>query len=383
MSTYPLSKKIGILGGGQLGKMLCEAASPMDLNTHVLDKDWSFPAATIAKHFVSGDFKNAEDVFNFGKDLDCVTIEIESVSTEGLRRLAEHGVKTYPGAEQLEIIKDKGKQNEFYHQIGLPSPEFHFFDSKSEILSAIKEGILSFPFVQKLRTEGYDGRGVELIHSEQDLPQLLEGSCITEQLIHIKKELAVIAARNASGEIKTYDPVEMVFKPKANLVEFLQAPAKISDAIAHETQRMASKIIRELDMVGILAIEFFLDHEDRIYVNEAAPRPHNSGHHTIEACFCSQYEQLLRCILDLPLGSTRLRSPGVMLNILGAEGHTGPAVTRGAEEVLKEEGTFIHLYGKKETRPNRKMGHLTVIRDDIDDAVAVARKVKDKISITT
>lgn len=379
----PLSKKLGILGGGQLGKMLCEAASPWHLQTSVLDRDREFPAAKISHSFTAGDFKDEGDVFAFGKALDVATIEIESVSSEGLKKLENAGVKTYPNARQLNIIKDKGLQNQFYTDHGFPTAKYVFADSKQAILDLIGKGELQYPFVQKLRTEGYDGRGVEVIHSTEETNQLLEGACIIEELVPIEMELAVIAARNEAGEVSSYDVVEMVFKPKANLVEYLKCPASVSSDIAQKAKNIAEDIISKLEMVGILAVEFFLSKVGQLYVNEAAPRPHNSGHHTIEACVCSQYEQLLRCILGLPLGSTKLKSPAVMVNLLGAEGYQGTAKVKGLEDALKTEGAYIHLYGKKDTRPNRKMGHATILDEDIDRAIEKAKYIQSKIIIRT
>lgn len=377
----PLNKKLGILGGGQLGKMLCESASPWHINTSVLDKDGSFPAAKICHHFTPGDFKSETDVAAFGGNLDVVTIEIESVSEKGLQKLAEKGVATYPNARQLSIIKDKGLQNQFYTENGFPTPGYHFVNSKKEILDQLKEGKLDYPFVQKLRTEGYDGRGVSVIRSESDNDKILEGKSIIEDLVPIEKELAVIAARDQEGKVSSYDVVEMVFKPEANLVEYLRCPAQITEDIAEKARNIAESIITALDMRGILAIEFFLTKNGELLVNEVAPRPHNSGHHTIEACYCSQYEQLLRCILGLPLGSTQLKSPAVMVNLLGAEGYHGKVQIEGLEEALQVEGAYIHLYGKTETRPNRKMGHVTVIDRDIEKAVKKAKQIQSTIII--
>lgn len=379
----PLSKKLGILGGGQLGKMLCEAASPWHIQTYVLDQSKDFPATKISHSFTAGNFKEEEDVYQFAKELDVATIEIESVSSEGLRKLENAGIKTYPTGNQLDIIKDKGLQNNFYKEHGFPCARYFFAENKSEIIDKLEKRELQFPFVQKLRTEGYDGRGVSIIHSKHEIDELLEGPSIVEELVDIDKELAVIAARNEKGEVSSYDAVEMVFKPKANLVDYLKCPASVSQSIAEKAKSIAEDIISKLEMTGILAVEFFLSKEGKLFVNEAAPRPHNSGHHTIEACYCSQYEQLLRCVLGLPLGSTKLKSPAVMVNLLGAEGHNGPAKVEGLEEALKTEGAYVHLYGKTETRPNRKMGHATVIDEDIDEAIRKAKDIQSKIIFKT
>jgi 5-(carboxyamino)imidazole ribonucleotide synthase len=381
--SYTLEGRIGILGGGQLGKMLCQAASPWHLDTYLMDANRKYPAAFIPHHFVEGDIKDTEDVVNFGRHLNYLTIEIESVSVEGLRKLEEKGVKTFPSAATLALIKDKALQNQFYEQNDIPSPAFSMYETLSDLKKEIHNGTLKYPFVQKLRTDGYDGRGVAIIKSAEDISQLLDGPSIVETAIDINKELAVVVARNSNGEVKTYDPVEMVFHPTANLVEYLQSPAQVEPEVIDQMREISKQIIQSLDHCGILAIEFFLDKKDKLWVNEMAPRPHNSGHHTIEACTCSQYEQLIRAIMNLPLGSTELNLPAVMINLLGADGHQGAPKIEGLEKILKTKGAHLHWYGKKQTRPFRKMGHITITADTLDSARKIAKELQQQVKIVT
>lgn len=376
-----LQGRFGILGGGQLGKMLCQAASAWHVDTYLMESNIKCPAVHIPHHFVEGDIKQAEDVIDFGKHLDFLTIEIENVSIEGLQSLEEKGVKVYPTAKTLNLIKDKATQNAFYEEQGIASPSYTEYEDIASIRKAISNSDISYPFVQKLRTEGYDGRGVQIIRSEEELTNLMQGKSIVEDAIDIKKELAMVVARSESGEIKTYDPVEMVFHPEANLVEFLQSPAEIDKKINTEMISISEQIISALEHCGILAIEFFLDEEDKLWVNEMAPRPHNSGHHTIEACPCSQYEQLIRAVMNLPLGDTKLQQAAVMINLLGEEDHQGVPVIEGLEEVLQTPGAHLHWYGKKQTRPHRKMGHITCIAENLEDARKQANRLRQIVKV--
>jgi len=376
-----LQGRFGILGGGQLGKMLCQAASSWHVDTFLMESTIKCPAAFIPHHFVEGDITKMEDVVDFGKHLDFLTIEIENVSIEGLKALEEKGVNVYPTAKTLNLIKDKAIQNDFYEEQEIASPPYKKYEDIASIREAISNAEIAFPFVQKLRTDGYDGRGVQIIRSKEDLNKLLTGKSIVEEAIDIKKELAMVVARSKKGEIKTYDPVEMVFHPEANLVEFLQSPAEISQSITKEMVSISEKIISALGHSGILAIEFFLDNEEKLWVNEMAPRPHNSGHHTIEACSCSQYEQLIRAILNLPLGDTELNKAAVMINLLGEEGYQGVPVIEGLEEVMQTPGAHLHWYGKKQTRPHRKMGHITCTADKLEEARKKANRLRQIVKV--
>ncbi|NBB88681.1 MAG: 5-(carboxyamino)imidazole ribonucleotide synthase [Bacteroidetes bacterium] len=372
-----LEGRFGILGGGQLGKMLCQAASAWHIDTYVMESNSNCPAGHMAHHFVKGDITKAEDVLDFGRHLDFLTIEIENVSVEGLQLLEEKGVKVYPSARTLSIIKDKAKQNSFYNEQGIPSPEYKTFSDAGEIRKAVSNEELPIPFVQKLRTEGYDGRGVHIVNSQEDMSGLLDGLSIVETAIEIDKELAMIVARNPEGEIKTYDAVEMVFHPEANLVEYLQAPASIAERISEKMEEISITIIEALDHCGILAIEFFLDKKNTLWVNEMAPRPHNSGHHTIEACECSQYEQLVRSVMNLPLGDSSIKRPAVMINLLGEAHFRGVPIIEGLDEILNMPDAHLHWYGKKQTRPHRKMGHISCTGNTLEEAKEKALVLKE------
>lgn len=374
--------KIGILGGGQLGKMLNYTANQWDLPLAFLDKDPSFPAGLGAHTFHKGDFKNYEDVIQFGKNMKVLGIEIEHVNLEALYDLEKQGVKVHPRPAMLEIIKDKYLQNQFFLTHNLPTIQFEKYDTKNELIEAVQEKKLSIPFVQKSRSEGYDGRGIHIVKEDKDLDHLLEVPSIAEEMADIKKELAVIVARNANGEIVTYDPVEMVFNDQ-NMLDYLYAPADIPSIIRDEVDQIARKTMEAFSISGLLAIEFFWTKTDEILINEVAPRPHNSGHHTIENAVTSQFEQHLRGLLNLPLGSTELIQPAAMLNILGAPGHVGPPFYSGLEKVMSMDNVHLHLYGKPETRPHRKMGHATVCGSSRDEIVDKIEILKSTLKVIT
>lgn len=374
--------RIGILGGGQLGKMLAQAASPWDIHLRILDPTPGAPAAHLCQHFVVGDFRDYQTVLDFARDCDVITIEIEQVNADALAQLEEEGKLVIPSASALKIIQDKGLQKQHYEAHGLPTSDYTLYDDADALRAAVASGQRSLPFVQKARTDGYDGRGVHVVRTHADLEELLPGPCLAEEAVDIDKELAVIAARNPSGEVVCFPAVEMTFHPTANLVEFLLAPARITPEQAAEAEELARRTIESFPVCGLLAVEFFLNTEGNILINEVAPRPHNSGHHSIEANITSQYQQHLRCALDLPLGSTATRCPGVMMNLLGEPDASGPVVYEGADEAMAIEGVFVHLYGKHETRPFRKMGHVTVIDDELEQAIVKARKVQETLKVT-
>lgn len=374
-------KIIGICGGGQLGKMLCEAASAWDWKTAVLDQSPDDPAARLAYKFVQGDFTKYEDVLSFGKQVDVLTIEIEKVNLEALVELEKMGKIVHPSPRALAIIKDKALQKQFFIDQGLPTVPQELFDKKDDVLKAIESGFLQIPFVQKLRTDGYDGRGVAIIRTEEDLPLLLEGLCLVEPLVEIEAEVAVIAARNVNGEIKTFPPVAMAFHPEANLVEYLYCPSGLGPALELEATQIAQAAIEALDICGLLAVEMFLTAEGDWLINEVAPRPHNSGHHTIECCNVSQFQQHLLAICNLPLIDPQLQLPGVMVNLLGEEGFEGPVKYMGIEQALRLGSVYVHLYGKKTTKPFRKMGHITVANRSVSQAIRTANFLKDHIKV--
>lgn len=373
--------KLGIIAGGQLGKMLIQEASKWDIITYVLDNDDNCPAGSVASHYVKGNHLDYHDVYQFGKKVDVLTFEIENINIEALKQLKNDGLKVIPDPEILELIQDKGLQKEFFLRNNIPSATFKTYTSSEDIINEIDTGLLQYPFVQKLRKGGYDGRGVSVIRDENDSKKLFKEPSLVEQCIDIQKEISVIVARNQKGAIKCYPVVEMLFDPKANLVDKLICPASINSEQSEKAIRYASQIIEMLNMEGILAVEFFIDLHGNIFVNEIAPRTHNSGHHTIESIITSQFEQHLRAILNLPLGSTKTKLPSVMINILGSEGFDGPVVYEGLTESMAIEGVKIHLYGKKITKPYRKMGHITILSSTLEDALNKAEQVKKLIKV--
>jgi len=380
---FSTTKKIGILGGGQLGKMLGIAAASLDLKVYCLDPNPEAPAAPVMVACTQGDFNSYDDVMAFGQDKDILTIEIEHVSTDALRDLEKMGKTVHPSPRALDIIKDKGLQKTFYQENSIPSAPFELFENEKAVKKAIQSGAWTLPLVQKTRTAGYDGKGVSILRTTADLEtKLLPGPCLLEVLAPIETEIAVIAARNASGEVVIFPAVEMDFHPEANLVEFLLCPARISPLVEAEAEALAERVISALDVCGLLAVEMFWTQDGQLWVNEVAPRPHNSGHHTIDSAQTSQYEQHLRAICDLPLGSTRPKTPvAIMLNLLGEAGQTGPVHYVGVEECLQLEGVHIHLYGKANTSPFRKMGHVTITSETEADVMKKADFVKKTLKV--
>lgn len=373
--------RLGIIAGGQLAKMLIQEASKWDITTYVLDEDENCPAGSIASHYIKGSQLNFDSVYQFGQLVDVLTFEIENINIEALKKLKSEGQRILPDPEILELIQDKGLQKNFYENNGIPTAHFNTYETTEAILSAIEKGKIHFPFVQKLKKGGYDGRGVEVITKKGDLSKLLSGASVIEEKVQIVKEISVIVARNKRGETRCYPVVEMVFDPAANLVDKLICPSSITPEQSEKALGFASEIIELLDMEGLLAVEFFIDSKGEVIVNEMAPRTHNSGHHTIESIITSQFEQHLRAILNLPLGSTKLKLPSVMINVLGEEGHEGPVIYEGLTESMTIDGVKIHLYGKKITRPYRKMGHVTVLSSSLEGALKKAENVRQLIRV--
>jgi 5-(carboxyamino)imidazole ribonucleotide synthase len=372
-----LNKRLGLLGGGQLGRMVIQEAISYNIDVHVLDGDENAPCKSIATTFQAGSITDYETVLNFGQDKDVITVEIENVNIEALEELEKQGKKVYPQPRVLRIIKDKGLQKQFYVDNGLPTAPFIFIENREDI----RNNKDFLPAANKLRTGGYDGKGVVLIRSKEAISTGFDTSGILEKFIPFQKELSVIVARNEDGETVAYPVVECEFNPELNLVEFLFAPAEITAETERKAKEIAINVINKLDMIGILAVEFFLLESGELLINEIAPRPHNSGHHTIECNYTSQFEQHLRSILNFPLGSTDIILPGVMINLLGEAGYSGPAVYEGMQEAMTQKGVYIHLYGKKETKPFRKMGHVTVALPDLEQAKKNARKLLNEIKI--
>lgn len=372
---------IGILGGGQLGKMLLYETRKYDIRTHVLDPNPQAPCKISCNKFTEGSLMDYDTVYNFGKQVDVLTFEIEAVNVEALETLEKEGKTVYPSAQTLRKIQNKGVQKEFYESNGIPTAQFKRYETKQLLTEAIVRKEHSFPFVWKSCEGGYDGKGVSVIRDDEDLIPLPEVSCIAEEMIPFKNELAVIVVRNPKGDVKTYPVVEMEFHPEANQVEYVICPARIEKTIADKARAVAKKVSKSFEHVGILAVELFQTHNDEILVNEVAPRPHNSGHFSIEGSFTNQFEQHLRAILNLTLGSTKSKVGSVMVNLVGEEGYTGQVYYENIENIMSLNGVTPHIYGKRETRPFRKMGHVTIIDEDINEARRVAEKVKQKIKV--
>lgn len=370
-------KKVGILGGGQLGRMLVQKAIDFNIDLKIIDPDPNAPCKHIVENFVCGDLKDYETVIEFGKDLNVLSIEIEKVNAEALKDLEKSGVKVFPQGNVVELIQDKRKQKEFYSKNNIPSPEYRLINGKDEIIKH-KD---FFPCFYKLGKDGYDGRGVHSIQNESDIVNAFDGPGLLEKTVMMDKEISIIVARNSSGEISTFPAVEMVFHPEANLVDYLLSPADINEETSLKARKIAEDIILKIDMTGILAVEMFLNKDGQILVNEMAPRTHNSGHQSIESNHCSQFEQHLRSIMNWPLGNTDLIIPSAMINLLGEDGYTGDAIYEGLEEVLKIKGLHVHLYGKKLTKPFRKMGHITIADPNRESLIEKVKFVKDNFRI--
>jgi 5-(carboxyamino)imidazole ribonucleotide synthase len=371
------ANKLGVLGGGQLGRMLIQEAVNYNLQVEVIDPDANAPCKAIAHQFTHGSLTDYETILKFGRDHELLTIEIENVNTDALKQLEAEGVKVYPQPDIIALIKNKVDQKSFYKANDIPTAPFEIVQNKFDVARSE----MSRPFVNKLATEGYDGRGVQVIRSAEDLDKAFDAPGLVEAFVDFDREISVIVARNRQGEIRTFPTVELEFHPEANLVEFLHTPAKIKDEIDAKAKLIAIDIIKKLDMVGLLAVEMFVTKTGEVLVNEIAPRTHNSGHHTIESCVTSQFNQHLRAILGLPLGNTSLVKSATMVNLLGEEGHTGPAQYEGLEEVLGLKGVYVHLYGKALTKPFRKMGHVTITGGNRKRLLEKANFVKETLKV--
>jgi len=369
--------KLGVLGGGQLGKMLLAETQKFDIYTSILDNSLDAPCSQICNEFHQGNLLDFDAVYNFGKTVDLLTIEIEHVNIEALLKLEKEGLEIYPQPSVLKTIQHKGKQKDFFVKHHIPTSPHKRFSS----LSDLKNETFTFPFVWKSAQFGYDGTGVKVVKNQNDLNLLDDTECIVENLIPFKNELAVIVARNKNGEVKTYPVVEMEFHPEANQVEYVICPARISNEVAEKARNIALKVAESFQHIGLLAVELFQTEDDKILVNEVAPRTHNSGHYSIEASYTNQFEQHLRSILNLPLGNTNSKLAGIMVNLVGEEGFSGNVVYENMNEILKMDGVTPHIYGKKQTRPFRKMGHVTVVNEDIIKARKIAEKVKNTIRV--
>ncbi|NHA03976.1 5-(carboxyamino)imidazole ribonucleotide synthase [Mucilaginibacter sp. HC2] len=377
MKAFYGDLKLGILGGGQLGRMLIQQAINYNVTIKVLDPDREAPCRKLCDEFTIGSLSDYETVYNFGKNVDMITIEIEKVNVDALEQLEREGVMVYPQSRIIRLIQDKGLQKQFFKENGIPTADFQIISSAQQL----QQSFIPFPYIQKLRKDGYDGKGVYKVVDESYLPGAFKEPSLIEKWIDFEKEIAVIVARNEKGDVSTFPLVEMEFNPQANLVEFLISPSTLPFEILERAEQIAKKIAESLKIVGILAVEMFLDKHGKILVNELAPRPHNSGHQTIEGNVVSQFEQHLRAIFNQPLGDTACLNNAIMVNILGEVGYEGPAIYQGIEKILKTPGVYVHLYGKALTKPFRKMGHVTIVDSDRKKAIEKARFVQQTLKV--
>ncbi|MEP6512873.1 MAG: 5-(carboxyamino)imidazole ribonucleotide synthase [Parafilimonas sp.] len=369
--------KVGILGGGQLGRMLLQASANYIVETYVLENDAECSAAHLCHHFIKGDIRDFETVYNFGKQLDALTIEIESVNVEALERLEDEGVKVYPNPSAIKIIRNKILQKEFYQQHQIPTSDFIITHNISEL----KKHENFLPAVHKIGEGGYDGRGVQLLKDASEINKGFDAPSVLEKLVRIKKEIALIVAINAQGETAIYPPAEMVVDPVLNLLDYQISPAGISEGVLHKAETIALKLVKAFKTSGLFAVEMFIDENDEVLVNETAPRVHNSGHHTMEANYCSQYDMLWRIMLNYPLGNAKSIMPSCIVNLIGAQGFSGIAKYEGLDKVLKMKNAFVHLYGKKITKPGRKMGHVTILGNERLQLIEDAHKIKRTLRV--
>ena len=381
MNYFSSDFKLGILGGGQLGKMLLAETRKFDIQTYVLDPSNEAPSRIACNHFFQGSLMDFDTVYNFGKQVDVLTFEIELVNIDALEKLEAEGIKVYPSPATLRVIQNKGRQKDFYIKNNLPTSSFSRFENLKALILACLEGKIPLPFVWKSTEFGYDGNGVKVVRTVEDLEMLPDVECIAEEMIAFKNELAVIVVRNPNGAILTYPVVEMEFHPEANQVEYVICPARIDDKVATKARALALNVSEKFNHVGLLAVEMFQTQDDEILINEVAPRPHNSGHYTIEASYTSQFENHLRAILNLPLGNTESKVAGIMVNLVGEEGFSGDVVYKNIEQILEIDGVTPHIYGKRQTRPFRKMGHVTIVNKNMDEARTIAEKVKNTIKV--
>ena len=381
MNYFSSNFKLGILGGGQLGKMLLADTRKFDIQTLVLDPSEEAPSQFGCNAFYKGSLMDFDTVYQFGKMVDLLTIEIENVNLDALDKLEEEGLAVFPSPKTLRMIQNKGKQKDFYVEHNIPTSKHLRFVDLNDLKKSLEKDELEFPFVWKSAQFGYDGNGVKVCRSAIDLVKLPDVECIAEDMIPFKNELAVIVVRSFSGEVKTYPVVEMEFHPEANQVEYVICPARIDEKVALKAIDVALKVSESFNHVGLLAVEMFQTEDDEILVNEVAPRPHNSGHYSIEASYTSQFENHLRAILNLPLGNTSSKVAGIMVNLVGEEGYEGQVVYENIEKIMAIDGVTPHIYGKRETRPFRKMGHVTIVNEDMVEARKVAEEVKNSIRV--
>jgi 5-(carboxyamino)imidazole ribonucleotide synthase len=383
MQYFSTNFKLGILGGGQLGKMMLSECVKFDIYCIVLDPNEDAPCSNLASEFFVGDLMDYDTVLNFGNKADVITIEIENVNADALEKLESLGKKVYPSSSNIKTIQNKGLQKIFYKENNLPTSDFKIYANLKSIKKDLSENKLNFPFVWKSAQFGYDGKGVKIVENKDQIKELPNLECIVEEKIKIQKELSVIVSRNESNQESTYPIVEMEFNQQSNLVERVICPANIPLSIEETAVQIAINLSRSLNHIGLLAIEMFLTQDNKVLINEIAPRPHNSGHHTIECCYTSQFEQHLRSILNLPLGDTSIKIPGIMLNLVGENKVEGDVAYENMEKVMRFTGVTPHIYGKRKSRLNRKMGHITIVNKNIDDAIEMSKEIKKIIKVTT
>jgi len=383
MQYFSTNFKLGILGGGQLGKMLLSECAKFDIHAIVLDPNKKASCSNLASEFFVGDLMDYDTVLNFGKKVDVITIEIENVNADALKELESLGKKVYPSSKNIKTIQNKGLQKLFYKEKNLPTSKFKIYSTIKSVKQDIASNSLTFPFVWKSSQFGYDGKGVKIVENKDELSELPDVECIIEEKIKIKKELSVIVSRNESNQESSFPVVEMDFNPNSNLVERVICPANISMSIEENAINIAKNLSKSLNHIGLLAIEMFLTHDDKILINEIAPRPHNSGHHTIECCFTSQFEQHLRSVLNLPLGDTSIKIPGIMLNLVGENKNEGEVLYENIGMIMKMPGVTPHIYGKRKSRLNRKMGHITIVNKNINDAIEMSKEIRKIIKVTS
>ena len=376
-----MNKKIGIIGGGQLGKMILDETNKIDLEVSILDPNKNSPCKNLTKNFIQGDFNDFDTVLNFGLAHDIISYEIEHINVDALDELVSKGIEVQPSPEILRIIQDKNLQKSFFKENNFPTSDFSYFNSKNDLLNSFKKSNLSFPCVWKKTKFGYDGFGVKILNTKNDFYKLPDAEMIIEDLIEFKKELSVIVAVNKKGDIKAYETVEMEFNPDSNQVEFVISPANISENINRNAKKIAYELAKKINLIGLLAVEMFLTNDDKILINEIAPRPHNSGHFSIDACPTSQFKQHINSIMNFELGETSHQNCAVMLNLVGGNSHTGEVKYENLDLVKNQKNVYIHIYGKKITRPNRKMGHVTVICDNFGSAYKKAKEIKEIIKV--
>ncbi|WP_018612802.1 5-(carboxyamino)imidazole ribonucleotide synthase [Segetibacter koreensis] len=369
--------KVGILGGGQLGRMLLQSAANYPVETFVMENDANCPSAHLCHHFVQGNIRDFDSVYHFGKNLDALTIEIEAVNVEALEKLESEGVKVFPNSAAIKIIKNKILQKQFYSAYKIPSPEYIV----TQNVSQLNEHLSFLPAVHKIGMGGYDGRGVQLLRKSEDFSKGFDAPSVLEKMVDIKKEIALMVAMNEKGETTIYPSAEMLFDPVLNLLDFQISPADLPEQTLWKAEAIALRVVKELKSAGIFAVEMFVDQNNEVWVNETAPRVHNSGHHTIEGNYCSQFDMLWRVILGYPLGNTDPILPSAIVNVLGAENFSGKAVYKGLKDVLKIDNVFVHLYGKQDTKPGRKMGHVTILSNERQELIHQAMKIKKLLTV--